>query len=76
MKSYIVHGLGIEAVNPMDVGRGPDKEGKPALRVTVETEVLFDPGACAGYVAERTTWLGCENLSVLPVGDEWSLSPL
>lgn len=76
MQSHIMRGVSNGIEDAMDVPENRDKEGRAAVRVTVETSVLLDPDAYAWYVAERTTWLGCEDLLVLQVGDEWSLSPL
>lgn len=46
------------------------------MRVMVETEVTLNLDANASDVAERTTRLGCEDPSVLPAENEWSLGPL
>lgn len=75
MESFVVHGLSNEAVDRMDVGGGRDSE-KPTVRVMVEPEVPLDPGAYAGYLPKRTACSRCEDLLLLPVRDEWSLSPL
>lgn len=76
VQSHIMRGVSNEIEDAMDVRENQDKEGRAAVRVTVETWVPLDPDAYAWYIAERTTWLRCEDLLVLHVGDEWSLSPL